>query len=73
MPLIVRDAIDQISSNSINSTDTDKLLIALQLSGLYILLAIISGVFLYFTRQTVIKVSRFIEFDFKYEIFQKYQ
>jgi ATP-binding cassette subfamily B protein len=63
MPLIVRDAIDQISSNSINSTDTDKLLIALQLSGVYILLAIISGVFLYFTRQTVIKVSRFIEFD----------
>lgn len=73
MPLIVRDAIDQISSNSINSTDTDKLLIALQLSGIYILLAIISGVFLYFTRQTVIKVSRFIEFDLKNEIFQKYQ
>jgi ATP-binding cassette subfamily B protein len=73
MPLIVRDAIDQISSNSINSTDTDKLLIALQLSGIYILLAIISGVFLYFTRQTVIKVSRFIEFDLKNEIFKKYQ
>ena len=35
--------------------------------------ALIKGVFLYFTRQTIIVLSRRIEFDLKNEIFQQYQ
>ena len=35
--------------------------------------ALIAGVFTFIMRQTLINVSRFIEFDLKNEIFQKYQ
>ena len=35
--------------------------------------AILAGVFTFIMRQTLINVSRFIEFDLKNEIFQKYQ
>ena len=38
-----------------------------------ILSALIAGVFTFIMRQTLINVSRFIEFDLKNEIFQKYQ
>jgi len=38
-----------------------------------ILSALIAGVFTFIMRQTLINVSRFIEYDLKNEIFQKYQ
>ena len=38
-----------------------------------ILSALIAGLFTFIMRQTLINVSRFIEFDLKNEIFQKYQ
>lgn len=40
---------------------------------LIVLSALIKGVFLYFTRQTIIVLSRKIEFDLKNEIFTHYQ
>lgn len=40
---------------------------------LIVLSALIKGVFLYFTRQTIIVLSRRIEFDLKNEIFSQYQ
>lgn len=48
-------------------------LITLVLAGLYLLIALLKGVFLFFTRQTIIIMSRLIEFDLKNEIFAKYQ
>lgn len=38
-----------------------------------LVMAFISGVFLYFQRQTIIGMSRYIEFDLKNEIFNHYQ
>ena len=41
--------------------------------SLIILFTIMKGIFMYFMRQTVIVMSRKIEFDLKNEIYQKYQ
>ncbi|MFT4660301.1 MAG: ATP-binding cassette subfamily B multidrug efflux pump [Patiriisocius sp.] len=40
---------------------------------LYILISVVSGVFLFMTRQTLIIMSRLIEFDLKNTIFAQYQ
>ena len=45
----------------------------LKYGGLIILFAIIKGVFMYLMRQTIIVMSRKIEFDLKNEIYTKYQ
>ncbi len=45
----------------------------IQLIGLMLGLAIISGVFLYLHRRIIIGVSRHIEYDLKNEIYQHYQ
>ncbi len=41
--------------------------------GMVLLMALLKGVFLFFTRQTVIIMSRLIEYDLKNEIFEHYQ
>jgi ATP-binding cassette subfamily B multidrug efflux pump len=43
------------------------------LAGMYLLMYLIKGVFLFYQRQTVIVMSRYVEFDLKNEIFAKYQ
>lgn len=42
-------------------------------AGLILLMAVLRGVFLYFVRQTLIVMSRLIEYDLKNEIFAHYQ
>src|SRR5687768_17891810 len=42
-------------------------------AGLIVLMALLRGVFLYFVRQTLIVMSRHIEYDLKNEIFEHYQ
>lgn len=42
-------------------------------AGLILLMAILRGIFLYFVRQTLIVMSRLVEFDLKNEIFEHYQ
>lgn len=46
---------------------------ALKAGGEFMLYGLISGIFLFFTRQTIIIVSRFIEYDLKNEIYAQYQ
>ncbi|WP_107038559.1 ABC transporter ATP-binding protein [Brumimicrobium mesophilum] len=70
MPLIVGDAVDQFKSGF----DADNWLsFALKLGGMYVLLSLGKGLFLFMQRQTIIIVSRFIEFDLKNEIYEQYQ
>jgi ATP-binding cassette subfamily B protein len=77
MPDIVKTAVDDIieytQSNINNLTKKDIVKLALTSAGVYILLAFIKGFFLFLTRQTIIKMSRFIEFDLKNEIYNQYQ
>ncbi len=46
---------------------------AAMLGGVYLCIYLIKGVFLFLTRQTVIIMSRYIEYDLKNEIFDQYQ
>ena len=42
-------------------------------AALILLMALLRGIFLYFVRQTLIVMSRYIEYDLKNEIFEHYQ
>ncbi len=57
-PVLIRKAIDGVQSNLSTAT-------LLEYAGLLVLVSIISGVFLYLTRQTIIVVSRRIEYDLR--------
>ena len=58
---------------SLNSTD-QSFEHKVAISGLtLLLLAILGGIFMFFMRQTIIVMSRHIEFDQKNEIYQHYQ
>jgi ATP-binding cassette subfamily B protein len=70
MPLVVRDAVNEFKLDF----DVDNWLsISVKLALIYMVLSLGKGVFLFFTRQTVIKVSRYIEYDLKNEVYNQYQ
>ena len=77
----VRKAFDNILENTqninYNNTDIDLVSISnkiiLKYTSLILLFSVLKGVFMYYMRQTIIVVSRNIEFDLKNEIYQKYQ
>ncbi|MEM9051522.1 MAG: ABC transporter ATP-binding protein [Bacteroidota bacterium] len=48
-------------------------LLSLILASLYLFVSLLKGVFLFFTRQTIIVMSRLIEFDLKNEVYDHYQ
>ena len=56
-----------------NNTSKDIRNSLLKYGFLILLFAILKGLFMYFMRQTIIVMSRKIEFDLKNEIYQKYQ
>lgn len=62
-----------VQTNSGAELASAALKIALYLGLIYLLLFLIKGVFLFFQRQTIIVMSRHIEYDLKNEIFAKYQ
>ena len=59
--------------NKENKTITYMNKILLKYGGLIILFALLKGVFMYFMRQTIIVMSRKIEYDLKNEIYKQYQ
>lgn len=82
MPVFLKDVIDSIISGSDKITvlgftipiDTsESLKVALYIGGVYMALVLLKSIFLFFMRQTIIKVSRYIEYDLKNEIYQHYQ
>ncbi len=81
---LVRDSIDQIvdnihvynAFNNVNLQDNFFQVFAFAIlvyAGLILLMALLRGVFLYFVRQTLIVMSRHIEYDLKNEVFEHYQ
>jgi ATP-binding cassette subfamily B protein len=73
MPMYVKDTTDQLLDKTVVKTSSDALYLALKIGGIYVLLSIASGFFLFLTRQTIIIMSRLIEFDLKNEIYAQYQ
>lgn len=82
MPVFLKDVIDSIISGSdkiavlgftIPIDTSESLKVALYIGGVYMALVLLKSIFLFFMRQTIIKVSRYIEYDLKNEIYQHYQ
>lgn len=73
MPLFVKTTIDSLMQNvNINSVN-DALWVSLKIGGIYMLLSLAKGFFLFLMRQTIIVMSRHIEFDLKNDIYDQYQ
>ena len=79
MPEIIDQAADKISAHFENKNNNELINkneiwnSGIYLCLVYLSLALLKGVFLFFTRQTIIVMSRLIEYDLKNEIFDKYQ
>ena len=77
MPEIIDQAADELLEHVKNKSDQKNNIIlwdlGIRLVLTYMLFSLLKGVFLFFTRQTIIVMSRNIEFDLKNEIFSKYQ
>ena len=74
MPKIVKNATNDFLKDIQHTTDFNSiLLLSLKLAGMYLLFSILKGFFLFLTRQTIIIVSRYIEYDLKNEIYAQYQ
>ena len=69
----VRNALDGLLEKLNSKNNDDVSFILLKYGLLIVLFAILKGIFLYMTRQTIIVMSRKIEFDLKNEVFDKYQ
>jgi len=73
MPLYVKTTVDNLMGTTEINSVNDALWLSLQIGGIYILLSIGKGFFLFLMRQTIIVMSRLIEFDLKNEIYNHYQ
>jgi ATP-binding cassette, subfamily B, multidrug efflux pump len=67
---LIRQCIDLISRESLTSSLIRSVS---QLLLLFVLITLLRGVFLFLMRQTIIVMSRLIEYDLKNEIFEQYQ
>lgn len=75
-PQVIRDAFDLLADIAGDGTKDEAgnvAALALKLAGLYMLWALLKGLFLFLTRQTIIVMSRNIEYDLKNEVFDHYQ
>ncbi len=72
IPIFMGDAVDVLRNESNTPAET-LFWTALTLAGMIVLFNVIKGFFLFLTRQTIIIMSRLIEFDLKNEIYAKYQ
>jgi ATP-binding cassette subfamily B multidrug efflux pump len=72
IPIFMGDAVDILRNESNKPAET-LFWTALTLAGMIVLFNVIKGFFLFLTRQTIIIMSRLIEFDLKNEVYTKYQ
>ncbi len=79
-PQVVREAIDTLSGmlddheGNVSAGFREKVTeYALGFAGLYLLYFLLKGIFLFLTRQTIIVMSRLIEYDLKNEVYAHYQ
>jgi ATP-binding cassette subfamily B protein len=72
MPRYVQISIDELKATGLSNELNDALWLAVRIGGLYLLLSIGKGFFLFLMRQTLIIMSRRIEYDIKNEVFNHY-
>ena len=69
----VRNALNELIEKLNSESNENSSLILLKYGLLIVLFAVLKGVFLYMTRQTIIVMSRKIEYDLKNEVYDQYQ
>ena len=69
----VRNALNELIEKLNSQSNENSSFILLKYGLLIALFAVLKGVFLYMTRQTIIVMSRKIEYDLKNEVFDQYQ
>lgn len=82
-PQVIREALDyvlqQLQLYQAATPEVKKEILSalspelLKFGGLVFLLALVMGIFMYFMRQTIIVMSRLVEYDMRKEIYDKYQ
>jgi len=82
-PQVIREALDYVleqlkAYQSADGAEKEVILSALngalfRFGGLVVILALVMGIFMYFMRQTIIVMSRLIEYDQRKEIYDHYQ
>lgn len=72
-PEFFGNTVDDLKNWGSGSENKDVIMEALYVGLIYMGLAIAAGFFLFLQRQTIIIMSRFIEYDLKNEIYQQYQ
>jgi ATP-binding cassette subfamily B multidrug efflux pump len=74
MPKVVKNAVNDFLGELNHTNDFNSILmLSLKLAGIYMLFSLLKGFFLFLTRQTIIIMSRFVEYDLKNEIYDQYQ
>jgi len=73
MPLFIQSTVDKLMGTGEIGSFNDALILSLKIGGIYMLLSLGKGFFLFLTRQTIIITSRFIEYDLKNEVYDQYQ
>ncbi|MFN4952372.1 MAG: ABC transporter ATP-binding protein [Flavobacteriales bacterium] len=73
MPKYVQVSIDGLQKTGASTQLNDALWLSFKIGGLYLLLSATKGFFLFLMRQTIIVMSRWIEFDLKQAIYTHYQ
>lgn len=72
-PMYVKSIIDDYFNNVSTKNFKDLLYLILKIGGTYMFLSLMKGFFLFLQRQTIIIMSRLIEFDLKNEVYNQYQ
>jgi len=74
IPGLIADSVDEVVKNIETNAPKELLYKALFKNSAYLIAAaILGGLFTFLMRQTIINVSRFIEYDLKNEIYKHYQ
>jgi ATP-binding cassette subfamily B protein len=81
MPKIVKQAVNMLTENieliknnpSSDSINDTIMWGAISLALIYIGISLIKGIFVFLNRQTIIIMSRYIEYDLKNEVYEHYQ
>jgi ATP-binding cassette subfamily B multidrug efflux pump len=74
MPKVVKNAVNDFLGELNHTNDFHSILmLSLKLAGIYMLFSLLKGFFLFLTRQTIIIMSRLVEYDLKNEIYDQYQ
>ncbi len=73
MPEFFGDTTDELTNWGTENSQDDLLYYSLKVGAYFMLLSLISGIFLFMMRQTIIIMSRLIEYDLKNEIYVHYQ